>query len=192
MKPKESDSRVEDRVVQYSSSISSSLFLSLLLSKSVNLPGWFESVLSSRTLCMCVYLVCIGEQSHGLCQFSLHWENMLLDRWKKGGAVKQTQGQQIQDPFFVKSTTTNRPDWGTSASKLCCCFSRPAISISTQRLLPYWSVFQWNIGFLSARAKHCGTVFVWGKGSATFTSSVYLIPVYRSNEIHHSYLCLAE
>lgn len=101
---------------------SSSLFLSLLLSGSVNLPGWFVSVLSSRTVCMCLYLVCIGGQSHGLCQFSLHWENMLLDRWNKkgGGAVKQTQGQQIQDLSFLKSTTiiTNPPDWETKASKM--------------------------------------------------------------------------
>lgn len=37
-----------------------SLLLSLLFSSAVSLPGWFLSVLSSRTVCMCVYLVCIG------------------------------------------------------------------------------------------------------------------------------------
>ena len=64
------------------SPFSSPLFLSSLLSLGLNLPGWFVRVFSTRTVSMCVYLVCIGEQSRGLCQFSLHWESMVLDRWK--------------------------------------------------------------------------------------------------------------
>lgn len=74
--------------------------------------GGFVSAFSSHTACMCVYLVCIGEESHGLCQFSFALRKCAAGQMEKGEKLNRPRANRYTGPLlFHIHHHHNQPSW---------------------------------------------------------------------------------
>lgn len=177
------DRRTEELVVQYSSLIFSffSRFLSPLLSESVSLPGWFVRVLMH----MCLFSLYRGTEPWAA-NFSIHWENMLVEEWKKGSSETDSGPTDTRTLLLQ----INHYNYWTSSRRnkqliiVLLLFHDCKLHMAGKwpgRLQFKKNFFQWNMESLLEFVKHCVTECVWRKGSV-----IYFHAVRGSKEMENS------